>query len=69
MNPFDLYPGAIVSLESREGRRQVWLHVGNQRHPLVNWPDLEQGMMNKAPNGDFSNSSPLEGKGTGVFKN
>ena len=37
-----LHKTAIVSIESRGGRKQVWVHIGNQRIPLVNWVDLEE---------------------------
>ena len=38
----ELWRGAIISIESRDGRKQVWVHVKNQRFPLVNWADLEE---------------------------
>ena len=47
-----LWRGAIISIESRDGRKQVWVHVKNQRFPLVNWADLEESLETVAPNGD-----------------
>lgn len=35
MDILDLFKGAIISIESREGKRQIWVHIGKQRFPLV----------------------------------
>jgi hypothetical protein len=39
-----LWSGAIISIESRGDRKQVWMHLNNQRVPLVNSADLQEGM-------------------------
>ena len=41
----ELYKTAILSIESRGGRRQVRVHIGNQSFPLANWTDLEEEMV------------------------
>jgi hypothetical protein len=41
MIDLELHKTAILSIESRGGRKQVWVHIGNQRIPLANWADLE----------------------------
>jgi hypothetical protein len=47
-----LWRQAIISIESRDGRKQVWVHVKNQRFPLVNWADLEERLETVALNGN-----------------
>ena len=42
MMDLELHKTAILSIESRGGRKQVWVHIGNQRIPLANWADLEE---------------------------
>jgi hypothetical protein len=42
MIDLDLHKTAILSIESRGGRKQVSVHIGNQRMPLANWADLEE---------------------------
>ena len=42
MIDLELHKTAILSIESRGGRKQVWVHIGNQRIPLANWADLEE---------------------------
>lgn len=44
MIDLELHKTAIFSVESRGGRKQVWIHMGNRRIPLVNWADLEEEM-------------------------
>ncbi len=36
-----LWRGAIISIETHDGQKQVWVHMKDQRFPLVNWADLE----------------------------
>jgi len=48
----ELWRGAIISIESRDGRKRVWVHVKNQRLPLVNWADLEGRLETVALNGN-----------------
>ncbi len=50
MDIHQLWRGAILSIESRDGRKQVWVHVKNQRFPLVNWADLEERLETVALN-------------------
>ena len=49
MNLDHLWRGAIISIESRDGRKQIWVHMRNQRFPLVNWGDLDEGMERAVP--------------------
>jgi hypothetical protein len=69
MNILNLYKGAIISIESREGRKKVWIHMGNQRYPLVNRADLEVEMAPEAPNWDFNVWASLGGEATGIHNN
>jgi len=53
----------MISIESHGGwggRTRVWVHVRNQRFPLVNWTDLEEGMAMTDLNQDCSSSSSEE---------
>ncbi|MDH7499082.1 MAG: hypothetical protein QHH30_01690 [candidate division NC10 bacterium] len=60
MNILNLFKGAVISIESRDGRKKVWLHIGNQRFPLVNRADLEEGMALEAPSWQMNPCAPLE---------
>jgi hypothetical protein len=59
-----LWRGAIISIESRDGRKQVWVHVKNQRFPLVNWADLEERLETVALNGGGISTLEKEGPRT-----
>lgn len=39
MDILDLFKGAIISVESRSGKKQIWIHIGNQHFPLVIRPE------------------------------
>jgi len=69
MNILDLFKGAVISIESREGRKKVWIHIGNQRFPLVNRADLEEGMAPEAPDWNISTCASLAEKGKGIHHN
>ena len=56
----------MISIESRGGwggGKRVWMHIENQRFPLVNWTDLEEGMARAVLNLDCFSSSRKESQG------
>ena len=69
MNILDLYQGAILSIESHQGRKKVWIHIGNQRFPLTNQADLEEGMAQENPSWQIDACASLRGDAKGVHNN
>jgi len=69
MNILDLFKGAVISIESRDGRKKVWLHIGNQRFPLANRTDLEEGMALEAASWQMNPCAPLGERTRGAGHN
>ena len=61
MRKFDLFQGAIISVENKQGQRRVWVHQGDRRFPLVNWEDLQEGIAQGVLNVSFEFAPCLEG--------
>ena len=66
---FDLYRGAILSIESRNGNKQVFLHLDRHRLPLVNWADLATEMVKYSLPCDLDLSSSVQKQGKGIVQN
>jgi hypothetical protein len=62
MDILDLFKGAIISVESRSGRKQIWIHIGNQHFPLVIRPASRKKLARQTRPGHSAEHTRTRGK-------
>lgn len=55
----DLFKGASFSVESHDGKRQIWIRVGRQHFPLVVREGPEKPRPTEVRRGSSAHSRPL----------
>ena len=62
MDILDLFKGAVISVESRSGKKQIWIHIGNQHFPLVIRPASRKKLAGQARPGHSAQQTRSRGK-------
>lgn len=66
MDILSLFKGATITIESKGGKRQVWVQAGRQRFPLLNWTDWEGCTTKDATSPDIYPPSTHRTRGKGI---